>query len=136
MTPSILFATYCILCISSILISCYAEDKLKKFLKRNQEIANETSLNEYKEVVRLNMYFALTQIGLLGTCILIFVGIMITRGKSGFFFGMLFFLAVKFMVNVGELEKKARALSCKHRGLEDRYKEISRVWVKNALPNF
>jgi hypothetical protein len=119
-----------------MLVSSCAEDKLKKFLKRNQEIASETSLNEYKELVRLNMYFALTQIGLLVTSLLALLGITAIKGSGGLFFGVLFFFAVNFGGKVGELEKKARSLNCKHQGLEDRYKEISRVWVKNALPNF
>jgi hypothetical protein len=136
MTPAILFTAYIILCISSMVVSSCATDKLKTFLKRNQEIVSEISLTEYKALVRLNMYFALTQIGLLVTSLLALLGIVAIKGGGGFFFGALFFLAVNLGAKVGELEKKARSLNCKHQGLEDRYKEISRVWVKNALPNF
>jgi len=123
-------------CLLSIGLSFYLKAKLEGFLQENTAIANEKSLEAYKNVVRLGMYMALTQIilivGAFGSCI----ASIFYQGFSGIFSLFLLGFALSFAKPLGELEEKARNLTCATTELENQYKKISHVWQKQALPDF
>lgn len=122
--------------LSSIALSFYLKTKLEEFLQKNKVIANQESLEDYKNVVRLDMYIVLTQLILLvgasGSCI----ASILQQGLKGVFSLFLLGFAVSFAKQVGELEEKARTLSCTNTELESQYTKISHIWQKKALPNF
>ncbi|MGI2906550.1 hypothetical protein [Tolypothrix sp. VBCCA 56010] len=124
------------LCLLSIAISFYLKAQLAKFLENNIEIANDKSLEEYKSIVRLDMYGALAQIIVLisafGSC----VAYIVTQGFTGVFSLFLLGFAVSFTKQISQLEEKARTLTCATTQLDRQYKNISHVWKKKALPDF
>lgn len=128
--------TYIGLSLLSIVLSFYLKAKLEKFLQANTTIANEKSLEAYKNIVRIDMYIVLTQIFLLvsafGSC----VASIWYQGFKGVFSLFLLGFAVSFAKQVGELEEKSRTLTCANPALESQYKDISHVWQKKALPDF
>ncbi|KAF3886558.1 MULTISPECIES: hypothetical protein [Nostocales] len=112
------------------------KDKLEKFLAKNPAIANKQSLEEYKSIVRLNMYGALAQIVLLAGAFICCIGNILNLGFRGAFSLFLVGIATGFLKQIGEFEEKARTLSCATIELERQYQTISHVWKKKALPNF
>ncbi len=133
----ILRVAFVVLYSTSIAIFRIAEADLKKFLERNTAITDEKSLNEFKAVVRKNMHLTLIQIGVvLANISIIGVFLWLTGGRDALLLTIFAFVFGSFGVSVGKLEKKAKTLTCANRSLENRYKEISRIWSKNALPNF
>ncbi|WP_414527719.1 hypothetical protein [Nodularia chucula] len=110
--------------------------QLEKFLQQNTAISDEKSLEDYKNVVRLNMYGALAQIiilvGAFGSCIIS----LINQGFAGVFSLFLLGFAFTFGKQVSTLEEKARTLTCANVELERQYTKISHVWQKKALPDF
>ncbi|WP_335131444.1 hypothetical protein [Nostoc sp.] len=124
------------LCLLSIAISFYVKTKLENFLQETTAIANTKSLEDYKNVVRLNMYGALAQIiilvGAFGSCI----ASILNQGLTGVFSLFLLGFAVSFGTQVSTLEEKARTLTCATTELESQYEKISHVWKKKAFPNF
>ncbi|MBD2605794.1 hypothetical protein H6G81_15030 [Scytonema hofmannii FACHB-248] len=120
----------------SIAITFYVKAQLEKFLENNTAIANDKSLEEYKSIVRLNMYGALAQIiifiSAFGSC----VAYIVTQGFTGVFSLFMLGFAVSFMKQISQLEEKARSLTCATTQLDRQYKNISHVWKKKALPDF
>jgi hypothetical protein len=120
----------------SIGLSFYLKVKLENFLQENTAIANEQSLKDYKKVVRLDMYIVLTQIILLVGAFGSFIASILHQGFREAFSLFLLGFAVSFGKQVGKLEEKARTLACATTELESKYKKISYVWQKKALPDF
>ncbi|MEH2361060.1 hypothetical protein [Nostoc sp.] len=120
----------------SIALSFYLKSKLEGFLQENTAIANEKSLEAYKNLVRLDMYIVLTQIVLLFCAFASCITYIFYQGFSGVFSLFLLGFAVSFAKQLGELEEKARTLDCADNELEIQYKEISHTWHKKALPDF
>jgi hypothetical protein len=124
------------LCFTSVIISRRMEARLKKFLGKNTEIADEKSLKEYKSVVRVCMHLTLAQLGIIGISLCV-IGLLIwLNGSSGALSVPLLGLALGFGKDVGKLEEKARSLTSANKDLDRRYKEISTIWSKKALPDF
>ncbi|AVH64999.1 hypothetical protein [Nostoc sp. 'Peltigera membranacea cyanobiont' N6] len=119
----------------SIALSFYLKSKLEGFLQENTAIANEKSLEAYKNLVRLDMYIVLTQIILLFGAFASFITYTYQDFRGVFSLFILGF-AVGFAKQIGELEEKARTLDCVNNELESQYKEISHTWQKKALPDF
>lgn len=124
------------LCLLSIALTFYVKALLEKFLQKNTVITNEKSLEDYKNVVRIDMYIALTQIILLVGAFASCIASILHQGFSGAFSLFLLGFAVSFAKPVSELEEKARTLTCATTELESQYKKISHVWQKKALPDF
>ena len=120
----------------SIALSFYLKAKLEGFLQENTAIANEKSLENYKNLVRLDMYIALTQIILLFCAFCSCIIYIFHQGFRGAFSLFLLGFALSFAKQVGDLEEKARSLNCANNELESQYKKISNVWQKKALPDF
>jgi hypothetical protein len=124
------------LCFTSVIISRRMETQLKKFLGRNTEIADEKSLKEFKSVVRVCMHLTIAQFGIVCTSLCV-IGLLIwLNGSSGALFVPLLGLSLGFGKNVAKLEEKARSLNSANNDLDRRYKEISTIWAKKALPDF
>jgi hypothetical protein len=124
------------LCLLSIAVSFYVKRKLNFFLERNTAIANDKSLEEYKKLVRINMYGALAQILLIFGALGSFIAHIINQGFREVFSLFLLGFAVSFINEIGKLEEQVRTLNCATTELESQYKKISHIWKKKALPNF
>lgn len=124
------------LCLFSIAISVYIKGKVERFLTKNTAIANEKSLEEYKDIVRLNMYGAIAQIiiiiGAFASC----VAFIFAHGVRGVFSLFLLGFAAGFGKELSQLEEKVRSLTCATPELERKYQNISHTWKKKALPDF
>ncbi|MBE9119088.1 hypothetical protein IQ249_24840 [Lusitaniella coriacea LEGE 07157] len=124
------------LCIAIVILCHRSESLLKDFLKRNPAIVNEQSLDEYKVMVRANMHLALITIGIIIAAVAIVTIWVFLQGISGALVLPLLGLSFGFSNKVDSLEQKARSLDCATDDLERRHREISRIWRKNAFPNF
>jgi hypothetical protein len=136
MIISILPVVFIGLCFFIMVLIRRAEGQLKEFLERNPSIADERSLNEYKAVVRLEMHSVLILIGSLIAAVCVISIVIWFKGISGALPIPLLAVAIASGKELGKLEEKARSLNCANRDLERRYKEISQIWQKKALPNF
>lgn len=133
----ILIVAYLTLCGLSIAISVWGETELKNFLVKNSAIANDKSLNEYKTMVRLNMYLSLAQIVILGTALCVGLALISSKGASAGFFVTLMLLGVyKLGKGISKLEKQAQTLPCTTNDLDRQHKKITEIWIKKPFPNF
>ncbi|MDB9513133.1 hypothetical protein PN499_18225 [Kamptonema animale CS-326] len=126
------------LCLASIVIPRRVEAELKKFLERNTTIADEKALNEYKSVVRECMHLTLAMMGVICTALFVFAILVWLKGMLAAPLISFLGIAINFSNHkeIGKLEEKARSLTCANRNLQYNYQKISKIWVKNALPNF
>jgi len=108
----------------------------KKFLKRNHSIRDNRCLNEFKILVRTQMYQTLLQIALLGSGFLL--GLYgLKKGEIGILLillvnGIVFFISKK----IKGVENACRNLKVEDNALEQEYRKICDTWVKKALPDF
>ena len=132
----LLLTIFIVLCIALIAIGHRAETQVKQFLATTTTIVDEKSLNEYKSLVKKSMYLTLAFIVM--ACITFFVSIVLiwVKGFSGALSLPLLGVSLGFAKDAGKFEEKARSLPCANSDLERRYQEISKIWVKQALPNF
>jgi uncharacterized membrane protein YjjP (DUF1212 family) len=124
------------MCLLSIVISFYVKAKVENFLEKNTAIANEKSLEDYKNLVRFNMYGALAQIVLLVGAFGSGIAYILNQGFTGIFSLFLLGFAVSVMKQVAQVEEKVRTLTCTTAELERQYTEISHIWKKKAFPDF
>ncbi|MGJ5629461.1 hypothetical protein [Nostoc sp. CALU 1950] len=110
--------------------------KVENFLEKNTAIANEKSLEDYKNLVRFNMYGALAQIVLLIGAFGSGIAYILNQGSTGIFSLFLLGFAVSVMKQVSQVEEKVRTLTCTTAELERQYTEISHIWKKKAFPDF
>jgi hypothetical protein len=82
------------------------------------------------------MYLTLAQIAIVCVALCITTVFIATKGVSGAISIPLLGVAIRFGKDVGKIEEKARSLTSTTPELDRRYKEISEVWRKKALPNF
>lgn len=124
------------LCIATFVMGQYGGSQLQTFLDRNKAITDESALNEYKAMVRVNMYLALALIGMT-VAVVVIIALVVSRiGINGLFLAGAYATAIGLNGKNGELEKRARSLECSNLDLEKRYQEVTRVWQKQAFPNF
>ena len=124
------------LCLLSIAISVYIKGKLEKFLAKNTAIANEKSLEEYKDIVRINMYGSIAQIVIIIGAFASCIAFIFAHGFRGAFSLFLLGFAAGFGKDLSPLEEKVRSLTCATPELERKYQKISHIWKKKALPDF
>jgi hypothetical protein len=109
---------------------------IKKFLDLTPAIATVSDLENFKQVVRKNMYLALVQIAVLGAGCLV--------GMYGLFIGSIDLVTVIILNAIiyifarflKKLEVASRSLTVTDQLLENEYKTVGNIWLKNALPNF
>ncbi|MBE9001296.1 hypothetical protein IQ274_24515 [Nostoc sp. LEGE 12447] len=124
------------MCLLSIVISFYVKAKFENFIEKNTTIANEKSLEDYKNIVRLNMYGALAQIVLFVGAFISGIVYILNQGFAGVFSFFLLWFAASVMKQLGQVEEKVRTLTCATAELERQYTKISHTWKKKAFPDF
>lgn len=109
---------------------------IQKFLASNRSIKTPHNLENFKIVVRRQMYQALLQLLFLGGALL--VGLYgIVTGKIGLLLVILLNMVIIGISQISKtFEKKARSLTVLDSNLSDEYRDICNTWVKNALPDF
>lgn len=110
--------------------------QVKKFLGLHGDIADESHLDAFKSLVRVNMYVALVYL-VLG---LPSIGLSIYFGFAYGIPGVLGVIAVSipqflFGKHLRGLEERSRTLACRS-DLGEEYAAVGHTWMKKALPNF
>jgi hypothetical protein len=110
--------------------------QVKKFLGLHGDIANESNLDAFKSLVRVNMYVALVYL-ILGVPS---VGMSIYFGFAYGISGLLLVVAISipqflFGKHLRGLEERSRTLPCRS-DLGEEYAAVGHTWMKKALPNF
>jgi len=128
--------TYLLLQIALFLLSLGGYFQVKKFLSQHNTISNHRHLDNFKSLVRVNMYIALVYIalGIPGILMSIYLG---------FAYGLLGIVCVLalnvphflFGKYLKSLEEKARQLQCSSEYSQE-FRMIGETWFKKALPNF
>ena len=117
-------------------LSLFGYFQVKKFLSTHNAIATPTHLDNFKSLVRTNMYGALVYmvLGVPGLLLSIYFGwaygLMGIAGVT-----VVNVLQLLFGQQLKRLEDKARRLQCAH-DLSNEFRTIGEVWFKKALPNF
>ncbi len=110
--------------------------RLQGFLARTPAIATHADLENYKGVVRRQMYQALVQMALLVAALLASV-VGLARGRLSLFWVLAGNAAVLALGLAGKvIETKARSLPVREDGLAAEYRRVSASWLKKALPDF
>ncbi|MDJ0733278.1 MAG: hypothetical protein QNJ47_04190 [Nostocaceae cyanobacterium] len=114
----------------------HAGNEINNFLKRHQKIIDEQVLEEYKSLVKRNMYMALVQIFVLVSGTIMGLIIMVRNGGAGLIILIIGNLSIIITAEgIRTLETKVRSLPCAEH-LAKQYKRVNRVWVKQAFPHF
>jgi hypothetical protein len=118
-------------------LSLWVHIQIRRFLAETPTIADERSLQRYKDLVRPQMYAALAGIGILLAGLVVSLLIVARYGCGGFFVVM---LANAWMIGASlylrRFEVRARSLEVTSEALEPEYRRVSAVWVKKPLPDF
>lgn len=134
MILEVLFAgTYLVMAV----IYVFSVRQLRGFLAETRTIADTTSLERYKELVRGQMHLALVTIAVLLTGLGLGIALIRRHGLWG--------LTVVLLVNAAvlgtglyhkRLETRIRSLPTASSELDQAYQRISATWLKKALPDF
>jgi hypothetical protein len=122
------------LCLFSL--SLFGYFQVKRFLSTHNAIANPTHLDNFKTLVRMNMYGALAYMVLGVPALLLSI-------YFGWNYGILGIVGVTainvlqlvFGQHLRKLEDRARHMRCS-RELSGEFRTVGEVWFKKALPNF
>jgi sulfite exporter TauE/SafE len=115
----------------------WSRSDMSAFLARHSTLSNRHALEDFKQVVRRNMYGALAYMVLGGIGLLLGIALTVTQGLSG--------LALVLGVNVPllllglankQLETRARQLPCTSSELVRQVEQVGHTWVHKALPDF
>ncbi|BDA73097.1 hypothetical protein RIVM261_013580 [Rivularia sp. IAM M-261] len=121
----------------SIFAGLIAGKQIKAFLKRHKSIADEYVLEEFKSLVRRQMYMVYFLLFFIIIGLFLNIVVVIHHGLFGF--------AVALLVNVysflqsqyfRRLEKKARSLNAANELLARKYYLVSNTWANKPLPDF
>lgn len=121
----------------SILAGLISGKQIKAFLKRHKTIANEKVLEEFKFMVRRQMYMVYFLLFFLIIGLFLNIVVIIHHGLLG--------LGVTLLVNTysfwqsqyfRRLEKKARSLNAANELLARRYYLVTNTWANKPLPDF
>ena len=117
--------------------SLYVVQVFKKFLDRNPRISSTRSLEEYKAVVKVNMYGALVQGGVLLLAMIMCLVVVYYYGMPGLLLVILSnCLVIGFAMYLKKFEKRAKELPTDSEELAAEYRRITETWIKKALPDF
>ena len=112
---------------------------INSFLSQDSSIRTYQSLENFKSMVRKQMYQALLQLAILGTMTVIGI-IGISTGKLNFN-GTLLFLTLN-VINIfagkwgKRFEKKVKSLKVEDPNLLAEYKSVCRSWFRKPFPAF
>ncbi|MCD4846953.1 MAG: hypothetical protein K8R76_02035 [Candidatus Aegiribacteria sp.] len=112
---------------------------IRSFLSQDSSIRTYQNLENFKSMVRKQMYQALLQLVILGTMTVIgIVGMLV--GKLNFSGTLLFLTLNVINIFAGKwgkgFEKKARSLKVESPNLLDEYKSVCRTWFRKPFPDF
>ena len=112
---------------------------INSFLSQDSSIRTYQNLENFKNMVRKQMYQALLQLAILGTMTVIGI-IGISTGKLNFNGTLLFLLLNVINIFAGKwgkgFEKKAKSLKVEDPNLLDEYKLVCRTWGRKPFPDF
>jgi hypothetical protein len=121
----------------SIFLRLISGKEIKAFLKRHKTIASEHVLEEFKALVRRQMYMVYFLLYFLLIGLFLNVIVVIHHGLLGFALTVLVnaysFLQSQYFRNLG---KKARSLKAANELLERKYYLVSNTWANKPLPDF
>lgn len=123
--------------ICSIVAGLIAGQQIKVFLKRHKTIADEYVLEEFKFLVRRQMYMVYFLLLLNVVGLFLNIVVIINHGLLGFIV-VLAINAYSFCQSqyFRKLEKKARSLNTADELIARKYYLINNTWVNKALPDF
>ena len=122
------------LCLFSL--SLFGYFQVKRFLSTHNAIANPTHLDNFKTLVRMNMYGALAYMVLGVPALLLSIYFGWTYGILGIVgVTAINVLQLVFGQHLRKLEDRARHMQCS-RELSGEFRTVGEVWFKKALPNF
>ena len=122
--------------IGLFLLSVGGYFQVKKFLGLYGDISDDSHLDAFKSLVRVNMYIALVYLLLGIPSVLMSIYFGFSYGLSG----LALVLAISvpqflFGKHLKTLEMRSRNLPCRG-NLQDDYQSVGEAWTKKALPNF
>lgn len=109
------------------------------FLREHRSIRDRRDLDDFRRMVRVQMYQALLQLVILGAMTVItVVGILMDRLG---FFQFLAVLALNGVVWLAgsrgkKVEHRAQKLKVEDLDLQDEYRQVCRTWNSKPLPDF
>ena len=123
--------------VAAVGVSLASAASLQRFVAAHPAIADRATLDQYKTLVRRQMYLALGMLVLLGAGILAGLALIHRQGLAAlgavlaanvvvFLFGMLH----------RRSERRVRSLPAGSPELDDEYQRVSTSWVKKAVPDF
>lgn len=128
--------TYLLLQAVLVLLSLVSYFQVKKFLSRHNSISREADLNDFKALVRVNMYMALVYLALGIPAIVMSIYLGWEYGLLGIFAVMAVNIPhFMFSQYLKTQEEKARQLNCSPQ-FSNEFKTVGETWFKKALPNF
>jgi uncharacterized membrane protein len=111
--------------------------QLNRFLAETRDIGDESSLQRFKVLARMQMYLALCGMVLLAVGMLVGIVLIARHGLLGL---LAVILTNVFILGLGvyhkRVEERARSLRAGSEVLAKEYQRISETWVKKALPDF
>ena len=121
----------------SIFFGLIAGKQIKAFLKKHKSIANEQTLEEFKSLVRCQMYLVYFLLFFLVIGFFLNIVVVVNHGLFGFAVTLLIY-AYSFWQSqyFRRLERKARSLNAANEILARKYYLISYTWANKPLPDF
>jgi len=135
----ILFVVILLLNILGILNGWWGKGRIEAFLAVVPDIATPHELNQFKRMVKEQMYLALGQLLLLGGALVLMIyGILAER--LGFLDilililvnGFIFFMARRFK----RVEQQAASLPVTDQALTDEYQRVCLTWRRKPFPDW
>ena len=121
----------------SVFAGLIAGKQIKAFLKRHKTIASEQVLEEFKSMVRRQMYMVYFLLFFLVIGLFLNIVVVIHHGFFGFGVVLLVngysFLQSQYF---RRLEKKARSLNAADEFIARKYYLVSSTWANKPLPDF
>ena len=127
---------YVVLQIVLLMLSLAGFFQVRKFLAAHNSISNAGHLDNFKSLVRGNMYVALAYIalGIPGILMSIYIGFV--YGLMGIVLVLVINIPhFLFGKHLKSLEEKARQLQCSAEYSQE-FRMVGETWFKKALPNF
>lgn len=129
--------TFLALCLVLVALMLWSRAELSAFLARHPAVQGSTALEEYKQLVRHQMYGALAYLVLGGAGLLLGVYLAVTGGIA--MAGIVIAVNVPMMFlgqSTKRLENRVRALACPDPQLASQFEHIGETWMRKALPDF
>ena len=131
-----LIAIYSLVYLVAFVATIVLANKAQQFKDRHPSIDGATSLGAFKDLARVNMYFALTQIGVLLVGMLVGFVMTFFHGTAG----LLFVFATNVVLVLLSLRNKKIETEIRSLPVTDElraeYQRVCHSWVKKAFPDF